>query len=83
MNIQHLSTNDLDNELMLRFATSTLTEDFFDAVIVELKARETHPEVMATLITVGEPEWRKKHKRQQPLNTVSPIPINDGRLIRT
>ncbi len=73
MNIQQMTINDLDNELMVRFAESNLTEDFYDAVVTELKARYVHPEVMATLMTVGELSWRKKHKRQGTFNTPTQI----------
>lgn len=75
MNVQQMSTNDLDDELMIRFATSNLTEEFYDAVVAELKARDVHPEVMATLITVGEPAWRTKHKRQRTFNAPTPKPF--------
>jgi hypothetical protein len=52
---------ELEVELYLGVVQGKLTEQRYDEILAVLLPLETMPEVQASLISCGKPEWRKKH----------------------
>lgn len=56
-NFKLLSTAQISSYLLETSLNGGLQKSEYDEIMAELKTRDLHPEVLASLVVLGEPEW--------------------------
>ncbi len=61
ISLEKMDSATLSNDLYMAFFEERLTKPIYDTIISELQSRETHPDVLMSLVVLGLPEWQEKY----------------------